>query len=142
VHHHRGSDDRLKEPARGRPVKRTSSIRLVLLGVAASAAASGAGAATVNRLHPESVLVNDTLLPGVGYYHAPFNAFYSLQYNAYDPVRKMYYYGGMWWPTPHRSIVNISAPSLDAIRRAEQILGSVPRSGFGSSGRNHGGVYS
>lgn len=106
---------------------------------------------------PAHVYVNDFHVPGAGYYHAPFQAFYSQPYNFYDPQKKMYFYGGEWGPEPHRSIVNISAPTpeaalvLDTLRRneAQRVRDAaiaaetlrrnsmpyvgVPRSGFGST---------
>lgn len=138
-------------------VKRSSTIRLVLLGgISAGALATSADVAASRRA-PANVYVNDHHVQGAGYYHAPFQAFYGQPYNFYDPQKKLYFYGGQWGPEPHRSIVNISAPTpeaalvLETIRRndaqrardaaiaAEAVRISspsyiaVPRSGFGST---------
>ena len=81
-------------------------------------------------------------IPGAGYYHAPFRGFFSFPYNHYDVNRKQYFYGGHWGPAPHRSIVNISAPTPEAAKAAESVrtdlLSSyVPRSGFGRTSNSH-----
>lgn len=125
-------------------MKRSKSIRLVLLGgISAGALAASAAAAEPRRVTPENYFTNEDYIPGVGYYHAPFQAFYPQPYNYYDATRKMYFYGGQWGAAPHRSIVNISAPTADAARLAEALRtdiprsGGVTRSGFGSSSRSH-----
>lgn len=87
---------------------------------------------------PESYYTNDYHIPGAGYYHAPFRAFYPQPYNHYDPVRRQYFYGGQWGAEPHRSIVNISAPTADAARTAQSMRSDAPapvvrRSGFGGT---------
>jgi hypothetical protein len=92
---------------------------------------------------PESYYTNDYHIPGAGYYHAPFHGFYAQPYNFYDAQKKMYFYGGQWNSAPHRSVVNISAPSLQAAQAAEAIRsdrqrsGYVPRAGFGSTSGSH-----
>lgn len=100
---------------------------------------------------PESYYTNDYHLPGAGYYHAPFREFYPQRYNHFDAGRKMYFYGGKWGPTPHRSIINISAPTDAAARNAEARrsdliipvpVGNVRRSGFGHDSRSHFGSSS
>lgn len=120
-------------------VKRSRSVRRLLLdGLSAGAIAVSAGAAEP-RVTPESHYTNDYHIPGAGYYHAPFNAFFPQPYNHYDATRRMYYFGGQWASEPHRSIVNISAPTADAARQAETMRtdlrsSTVSRSGFGSTG--------
>lgn len=115
-------------------MKRSRSVPLVLLGTLAAGALAAPAAAAVPRITPQSWLPNDLHLPGVGYYHAPFHAFYPHPYNHFDPGRKQYYFGGQWHAAPHRSIVNISPPSAEAARRAESLRTDVRRSGFGSTG--------
>jgi len=82
-------------------------------------------------------------VPGAGYYHAPFQGFFPYPYNHFDPQRRMYFYGGQWGPAPHRSIVNISAPTAAAAQAAQSARTDSPRtspvvrSGFGSSSGSH-----
>lgn len=103
---------------------------------ALTACAATAQAAT--RVTPESYYTNDDQIPGAGYYHAPFRAFYAHPYNHYDASRKMYFYGGQWGPAAHRSIVNISAPTIDAARGAEAVrTDNYQRRGFGSTSGSH-----
>jgi hypothetical protein len=123
-------------------VKRSSSVRLVLLG-GISTSAIVAAAAAENRITPESYYTNDYFIVGAGYYHAPFHGFFAERYNHYDAVRKIYYYGGRWSATPHRSIINISAPTAELARLAQTRRTDLPRNhyvssgGFGSTGRSH-----
>src|SRR4029079_11792196 len=104
--------------------------------------ACAALSAQAQRVTTESYFTNEDHIPGAGYYHAPFRAFYPQPYNYYDATRKMYFYGGQWGPAPHRSIINISAPTPEAARAAELARTDLPRtpvtrSGFGSTGRSH-----
>jgi hypothetical protein len=121
-------------------VKRSQSVKRVLLGGlsagALTACALTARAAPV--VAPESYYANNDLIPGAGYYHAPFRAFYPHPYNHYDNGRKMYFYGGQWGAAPHRSIVNISVPTPEAVRAAAAVRTDQPlRSGFGSTSGSH-----
>jgi hypothetical protein len=127
-------------------VKRSKDVRRLLLGgLTAGALTTCVAAATAPRVTTESYFTNDDHIPGAGFYHAPFRAFYAHPYNFYDQTRKQYYYGGQWGPAPYRSIVNISAPTAEAARSAEslrtdlrQSSGTVfPRSGFGSTSNTH-----
>lgn len=126
-------------------MKRSRTVqRLLLGGFTAGLAAAAAGAAEP-RVTADNLYTNDVFIRGAGHYHAPFRAFFPLPYNHYDPQRQMYYYGGQWGPAPHRSIVNISAPSAEAARAAElartdrpgPVAAPVARSGFGSTSRSH-----
>jgi hypothetical protein len=124
-------------------VKRSHRIQLLLagglsLGGLTACAPSSAG---VVRITPEAVYANNYHLPGVGYYHAPFHAFYDRPYNDYDDVRKMYFYGGQWAAAPHRSVINLSAPTAQAAQLAETMRSDIQRGGFGGTSGFHG-VYS
>ena len=115
-------------------MKRSTSITLMLLG--GTSAAAIAAVAAEPRVTPENYYTNDYFLPGAGYYHAPFRAFFSQPYNHYDASRMMYFQGGTWAPAPHRSVINISTPTPEAAQRAQSRrtdLGSsyVSRGGFG-----------
>ena len=124
-------------------MKRSQSVKRVLLGGLTAGAMAAVAIAAQPRITPENYYTNDDQIPGAGHYHAPFRGFFALPYNHYDAARKLYFYGGQWGPEPHRSIVNISAPTPDAARAAEAVrtdvqrTGSggvvIPRSGFGSS---------
>ncbi len=117
----------------------------MLLGGFTAGLISASADAAEPRITPDRLYTNDTHIQGAGHYHAPFQRFYPYPYNHYDAQRRMYYYGGQWGPAPHRSVVNISAPTPDAaqaaqLARTDQARSSttpVPRSGFGSSSRSH-----
>ncbi len=117
-------------------MKRSASIRLVLAGGAAAGAL--AGCARPVRVSPESVYPNDFQVPGVGYYHAPFHAFYPLPYNSRDQVHGQYYYGGQWGPAPFQSIINVSSPTAEAAAKAEAARTDISRGGFGRTGYSSG----
>ncbi len=123
-------------------MKRSSSIRLVLLGGVSTGAIVTAAAAEA-PISAQRYYTNDYYIGGAGYYHAPFHGFFERRYNDYDAGRRMYYQGGQWAPQPHRSIVNISAPTPQAAqlaqqRRNDRVQGVyVPRSGFGSTSDSH-----
>lgn len=124
-------------------MKRSSSVRRVLLGGLSAGALAASAAAAEPRVSPESYYTNDYHLPGAGFYHAPFRAFYPHPYNHYDVARKMYFFGGQWGPAPHRSIINISNPTPEAARAAESLRSDtsgapfIHRSGFGRTGGSH-----
>jgi hypothetical protein len=81
----------------------------------------------------QSVYTNNYYVPGVGYYHAPFRAWYSLPYNHFDPQSRRYFFGGQWAAVPHESITNISAPPPEIAQQAQAQRTDIPRSGFGST---------
>jgi hypothetical protein len=86
---------------------------------------------------PTNVYTNNHFVPGVGYYHAPFRAWYSLPYNHFDARNHQYFYGGQWGAAPHQSITNISPPTAEVARQAQSQRSDIPRSGFGHSSRRH-----
>ncbi len=124
-------------------MKRSHRIQLLLAGGLSlgGLTACGPSSSGVVRVTPESVYANNYHLPGVGYYHAPFHAFYDRPYNTYDETRKMYFYGGQWGAAPHRSVINLSAPTPQAAQLAESLRSDIQRGGFGSTSGFHGGVY-
>jgi hypothetical protein len=124
-------------------VKRSRSIKLVLIGSLTAGAMTGCGPKSVKDtpVTSDRVYTNNYYLPGAGYYHAPFRTFFSLPYNHYDATSRRYFYGGMWGPAPFLTITNISAPTPGAAAMAEAQRTDIPRAGFGStSGHSH--VYS
>jgi hypothetical protein len=117
-------------------VKRSRSIRLVLIGgLSAGALTScGPGSAPVSSV---AVYTNNSYVPGVGYYHAPFRAWYARPYNDFDPQTRQYYFGGQWGTAPHESITNISPPTPEVARQAQAQRTDIPRAGFGSTSHSH-----
>lgn len=112
-----------------------------MLGGASTGAFSGcskSNAARPVRISAACVYTNDTYIPGAGYYHAPFYAFYPRPFNDYNPVTKQYYFGGQWGAAPYQSEINISSPSSWAASVAESMRSDVSRGGFGSSGGGYG----
>jgi hypothetical protein len=114
--------------------KRSKRIRLILLGALSAGALAGCAPEGGARLSTADVYTNNFYIPGAGYYHAPFCAWYPLPYNHYDAATKRYYYGGQWGDLACQSITNISSPSAQAVAMAESMRTDVSRGGFGSSG--------
>ena len=117
-------------------MKRSSSVKLLLLGGLATGALTGCSPKPT-RISADSVYGNDFNVPGVGYYHAPFHAFYAQPYNYYDATRKQYFFGGQWADAPNQSIINLSAPTIAAASAAESARTDISRGGFGSTGSGH-----
>lgn len=123
-------------------MKRSKSIRLVLIGGLSAGALTGCDPKP--SVSPTNVYTNNFYLPGAGYYHAPFRNWYSLPYNHFDTKAQLYFYGGQWGTKPFESITNISSPTTDAVQLAENSRTDIPRGGFGgySSGRSWGSGWS
>lgn len=90
------------------------------------------------RITAESVYPNDYFVPGAGYYHAPFHAFFARPYNDYNPATGHYYYGGEWGAGPYESVINVSSPTSWAAATAESMRSDVSRGGFGQSSHGYG----
>jgi hypothetical protein len=123
-------------------VKRTKQLRLLLLGGGLAAGANSAcspssAAAEEPRVSTESYYTNDHYIAGVGYYHAPFRAFFPHRYNHFDPSTRRYFYGGEWGAAPFQSAINISTPTAQAVASAEAARNASVRGGFGSTGGSH-----
>ena len=120
-------------------MKRSRSIRLVLIGGLSAGALTSCGPEGIQRspLSAQNVYTNNFHVPGVGYYHAPFRAFYALPYNHFDPQTQRYFYGGQWASLPCQNITNISAPTPAVVQTAQAQRTDIPRGGFGSSSRTH-----
>jgi len=119
-----------------KPVKRAKAIKLILIGSACAGSLTGCSP-TPAPVTTNDVYTNNYYIPGVGYYHAPFNAWYPYPYNHYDPGLRSYYYGGNWGPFPNASIVNVSSPSAQAASVAQAARVDIPRSGFGGTGSGY-----
>ncbi len=65
----------------------------------------------------DQVYTNNAFIPGVGYYHAPYHAWFPHPFNYYDPVRG-YYAGGLWQAAPFLVSLLNSRPSNDAVATA------------------------
>jgi hypothetical protein len=118
-------------------IKRTKRIRLFLLSGLSAGALAGCAPETKPPLSAANVYSNNYYVPGAGYYHAPFCAWFPLPYNHFDPAKGRYFYGGQWGPTPFQSITNISSPSAPAAAKAEAARTDVTRGGFGSTGHSY-----
>jgi hypothetical protein len=118
-------------------VKRSKSIRLVLLGGLSAGALAGCNQPQPPEVRADSVYTNNYFVQGVGYYHAPFRAWYNYPYNHFDPQQKRYFFGGQWALAPHQSITNISPPTPEVAQSAQAQRTDIPRGGFGSTSRSH-----
>ncbi|HEY3861018.1 MAG TPA: hypothetical protein VGO59_03950 [Verrucomicrobiae bacterium] len=116
--------------------KRSKHIRLFLLGGLSAGALAGCSPAGPAPVSADNAYTNNFYLPGAGYYHAPFRAWYPHPYNYYDPQKHLYYFGGLWGPDPHQSITNISSPSPQAASSVQAIRTDIARGGFGCTGYN------
>ncbi len=114
-------------------MKRSSSIRLVLIGGLSAGAITACGPDERQPISSANYYTNNYYVPGVGYYHAPFRAWYSLPYNHFDAQNGRYIFGGQWASSPHQSITNISAPLPAVAQSAQAQRTDVTRGGFGSS---------
>ncbi|MBI5772094.1 MAG: hypothetical protein HZA93_30250 [Verrucomicrobia bacterium] len=124
----------------------------------------GAGATEPPKVDDQTSYPMNHFLPGAGYYHAPFGAWFPLPFNTHDPARG-WFRGGQWRPTaqeddaerkevqrtsgfaPSNSSttssgtrVMSSRPSPQAVQKANtgattQHKANVMRGGFGSSSR-------
>ena len=123
-------------------MKRSQSIRLILIGGLSTAAL--AGCSPKPSVSAENVYTNNFFVPGAGYYHAPFRNWYALPYNHFDAQKNLYFYGGQWGAQPFESITNISSPTPEAVQLAQSTRTDVSRGGFGgySGGHYFGGGYS
>jgi hypothetical protein len=118
-------------------VKRSRSIRLVLISGVSAGALAGCGPPQPSPLSSEAVYTNNCYVPGVGYYHAPFRAWFSLPYNHFDPKTQRYFFGGQWAATACQTITNISSPTSGAAQLAEARRSDVVRGGFGGTGGSY-----
>lgn len=118
-------------------MKRSRSIRLVLVGGLSVSALTSCGP-SAPPVTTTGVFTNNHYVPGVGYYHAPYRAWYALPYNQFDAKSARYFHGGQWAAAPHESVINISTPTAAAVQQVAAQRPDVRRGGFGSSSRHHG----
>lgn len=113
-------------------MKRSRSIRLVLIGgISAGALTSCGPGHQPPAVSAQNVYTNNYHVPGVGYYHAPYRAFFPLPYNHYDAATQRYFHGGLWNTAPAVSITNISSPTPEVASLAEAQRTDIQRGGFG-----------
>jgi hypothetical protein len=87
-------------------------------------------------LSANNTYTNNQYVHGVGYYHAPYHAWFPIPFNTYQAGRG-YYHGGTWTPAPNTSAVMASRPSPQVAAQAQAAhRGAVSRGGFGSSIRS------
>jgi hypothetical protein len=124
-------------------VKRSRRIKLVLLGGLSAGAIAGCGpnAGGPPAVNTNGVYTNNLHIPGAGYYHAPFQRWYILPYNHFDPQTQRYFYGGQWGMEPHQSIINISSPTTEAVSHVATARTDVRRGGFGGISRGYSGSH-
>lgn len=120
-------------------MKRSKTIRLILLGGLSTAVLSGCGQKP--NVSTTEVYTNNFYVPGAGYYHAPFRAWFALPYNHFDSQRNLFFYGGQWGATPFASITNISSPTPEAVQIAQASRTDVSRGGFGGYSGGYSGVH-
>ncbi len=116
-------------------MRRSKEIVLVLSAMAAGTIGCRQSEPAL-RLSTENVYTNNHYVPGAGYYHAPYHAWFPFPYNAYMPGRG-YYHGGNYNTFPDERNVTASQPTVGAVSRAEsQHTAAVRRGGFGTSARS------
>jgi hypothetical protein len=122
--------------------KRSKRIRLFLFGGLSAGALAGCSPSRPPVISAENVYTNNFYVPGAGFYHAPFRAWYPHPYNFYDSQKRLYFFGGQWAPDPHQSITNVSSPSPQTALAVQAVRNDVPRGGFGCTGGGHGFYHS
>ena len=95
---------------------------------------------------------NNEYIPGVGYYHAPYHAWFPHPYNYHDPARG-YFAGGLWQALPWALAFSQSRPDNTAVaaalaaqrarlqREQQQQQQSQPSRSSGFWGRTFGGSH-
>ena len=112
-------------------MKRSRSIRLVLIGGLSAAALTGCDQVQPPPVSASDVYTNNYHVPGVGYYHAPFRAFYPMPYNYFEPKSGRYFYGGIWGASAFQSFTNVSSPTPEAVMLTQAQRTDIRREGFG-----------
>jgi len=126
-------------------LKRSATIRLVLLGTVAGSALSGCrsdGDRPDPPVSADNTYTNNHHVPGAGYYHAPYHAFFPIPYNSYA-AGLGYFQGGRYADQPGDSGLQASRPTPQAaqVAQARQEVAraanaNVRRGGFGGAVRS------
>ncbi|HWB03430.1 MAG TPA: hypothetical protein VG796_10425 [Verrucomicrobiales bacterium] len=143
------------------PQKRSGCVNLVLIGTVVSICGFGLYSCMrdddevsdeeVTEVQSGRSYQNNHYVPGVGYYHAPFNAWFARPFNHYEPGMG-YFAGGKWNGSPDNSGITSSYPDLSTVSRVNSqwrsenpgVVASrkaaiaTSRGGFGSSFRSGG----
>lgn len=123
-----------ESPDAGGGMRRSHKVALVLLGTAGvvglvaiwdawrkPSAREGAAATSLPPAEPvaaDRVYANNDYVPGVGYYHAPYHAWFPHPYNFHDPSRG-YFAGGLWQAMPWAAASLLSSsPNTAAVTSA------------------------
>lgn len=114
---------------------------LLLGGLSAGALAGCSPDPKHAPISAENYYTNNYYVPGAGYYHAPFRAWYSLPYNHFDPEARRFFYGGQWALAPFETITNISQPTTQAAAQAQAQRTDIARGGFGGTYHSYGGFH-
>jgi len=115
-------------------MKRTRQLRLLLLGGLCGGGLTGClQKDEVPGYQSERVFGNDFHVANLGYYHAPYRAWFPRPYNYQDPTTKQYFHGGLWTKEPNQSPINLSTPTPQALSAYDGAT-HVVRRGFGSTG--------
>ncbi|HUR46571.1 MAG TPA: hypothetical protein VMZ27_11900 [Candidatus Saccharimonadales bacterium] len=121
-------------------MKRSQKVILVLSGALATSTIgcnrNGGWGDDSSWLSSDNTYTNNHYVHGVGYYHAPYHAWFPYPYNSYQ-IGRGYYHGGTWSPEPNASPTTVSRPSVQATSSARSAYHSTTtRGGFGSSSRS------
>lgn len=71
-------------------------------------------------VEPDRAYAHNSFLPGLGYYHAPFGAWYPFPWNFHQPGRG-YFSGGDWRPAPDNRPTAASRPSAAGLAAASAL---------------------
>lgn len=69
---------------------------------------------------PDRTYAHGSFLPGLGYYHAPFGAWFPFPWNFHQPGRG-YFSGGEWRPAPDERPTTASRPSAAGLAAASAL---------------------
>jgi hypothetical protein len=127
-------------PTTGKPArKRSGCITLLLAGTVMSVCGFGIYSCVkdddevrdeeVGYVNPGHAYHNNHFIPGVGYYHAPFGAWFPRPYNEHVPGRG-YFHGGQWNSSPNASGLTSSVPAAGAVSSANNLWRSANPSDF------------
>jgi hypothetical protein len=95
----------------------------------------------------DRMYANNEYIPGIGYYHAPYHAWFPHPYNYYDPVQG-YFAGGLWRAMPWVATLSPSQPSSAAVaaalaaQRRQEEQRQQARSSLGGRSGFSGGWFS
>lgn len=135
-------------------MRRSQKVALVLLGTAGVVGVAAIWDGWNRRTETQSAVpapapvsvdreyANNEYVPGVGYYHAPYHAWFPQPYNYYDPNHG-YFAGGLWQAVPWMLALSRSQPTGAAVasalaaqkaQEAQQAQQRGRTSGFSSGG--------